>query len=123
MKQRFILSLFTILLVAIGVTHAEIAYSGKRIVFEGEIGTETSRSISIIPIEATISEDCIINVVFLKPIGDVQMLVDGKVEQTLKVTTVGQEIELSVVDLAPGTYKLEFRTPDGKYVYGKFVIE
>lgn len=123
MKVRFILFLFAILFMAVGVTHAEVAYSGKRIVFEGEIGTETSRSIPIVPIEATISEDCIINVVFLKPIGDVQVLVNGEVEQTLKVTTFGQETAFSVADLAPGTYKLEFKTPTGGYVYGEFVIE
>lgn len=123
MKVRFILSLFAILFMAVGVSNAEVAYSGKRIVFEGEIGTETSRSVSIIPIEATLSEDCIINVVFIKPIGEVQVIVNGEVEQTCQVTTVGQETAFSVADLAPGTYKLEFKTPKGGYVYGEFVIE
>ena len=127
MKVRFIFSLIAILFMA-GVSQAneislEMAYSGKRVVLEGEVGTETSRSGTIDPIEATISEDYVMNVIFVKPIGEVQIVVNGEVIETRQVNTAGQETAFSVADLAPGTYKLEFKTSGGGYLYGEFVIE
>lgn len=98
-------------------------FPGLPLVLRGEVGTETGRSISIIPIEAINGEDGILHIMFLKPLGEVKVLVDGQLQETCQVTTEGQETEFSVAGWASGTYELEFQTTDGGYAYGIFVIE
>lgn len=126
MKVSFILSFFCLLLLT-GEVSANDAiaykYNGKKVVLDGEVGRETSRSVSAIPIEAFLTEDDMVSILFTDPLGTVEILVDGKAQETCQVTTAGQETSFSVEELAPGTYTLEFKTPEGGYVYGEFTIE
>lgn len=124
MKVRFILSLLVTLLVAGSVLANGDKVSGKGVVLKGEIGTSTGRSvIPIIPIKAFVVDNNIIYIQYDAPLGTVQVLVNGQVEETAEVTTVGQETIFSIADLTPGVYKLELKTPKGGYVYGEFEVE
>lgn len=125
MKVRFILSLFAALFIAGNMIATEVPapqYERVRVVLKGEIGRETSRSVPVIPIEAFV-DDNMVSIIFSAPLGTVEILVDGKAQETCQVTKEGQEISFSVEELAPGTYTLEFKTPEGGYVYGEFTIE
>lgn len=124
MKVRFILSLFAALFIAGNLFATEVSAPNKRldVVLRGEVGRETGRSVSIIPIEAFV-DDNMVSIIFSAPLGTVEILVDGKAQETCQVTKEGQEISFSVEELAPGTYTLEFKTPEGGYVYGEFTIE
>lgn len=125
MKVRFILSFFSLLLLVGGVLANDAVtykYSGPKVVLKGEIGRETSRSVPVIPIEAIISDD-VVHIIFEAPLGTVEILVNGEVQEVCEVTTSGQETSFSVEGWAPGTYTLEFKTPKGGYVSGEFTIE
>lgn len=127
MKVRFILSFLAALFIAGNVIAIEGSDRVERrlpLVLKGEVGTETSRSIPVLPIEAFISDDDnTIEVYFTAILGQVQILVDGEVKEVCQVAVVGQTTTFSVDGWAPGTYKLEFKIAGGGYVYGEFVIE
>lgn len=124
MKVRFILSLLALLFIAGSVFAEPKKYTGPKIVLEGEIGTSTSRSaIPLLPIEAILGDDNLVHIIFEAPIGTVQILVDGQVQETCQVTSVEQETAFSVEGWVPGIYNLEFKTPEGGYVCGEFMIE
>lgn len=127
MKVRFILSFLAALFIAGNVIAVEGSDRVERrlpLVLKGEVGTETSRSIPVLPIEAFISDDDnTVEVYFTAPLGQVQIVVDGEVQEVCQVAAAGQTTTFSVDDWAPGTYKLEFKIAGGGYVYGEFVIE
>lgn len=126
MKLRFILSFFCLLLLAgdmLANDAVTYKYNGKKVVLEGEIGTETGRSVPVTPIEAFLTEENMVSIIFAKPLGTVEILVNGEVQEVCEVTTAGQETSFSVEGWAPGTYTLEFKTPKGGYVSGEFTIE
>lgn len=126
MKVRFILSLFAALFIAGNMIAAEISapqYERVRVVLKGEVGRETSRSVPVIPIEAFLTDDNMMSILFNAPLGTVEISVNGEVQETCQVTTAGQETSFSVEGWAPGTYTLEFKMPEGGYVYGEFTIE
>lgn len=124
MKVRFILSLFAALFIAGNLFATEVSAPNKRldVVLRGEVGRETGRSVPVIPMEAFV-DDNMVSIIFAAPLGTVEILVDGKAQETCQVTKEGQETSFSVEELAPGTYTLEFKTPEGGYVYGEFAIE
>ena len=125
MKVRLILSFLLALFVTGNVFafgNLNTQYDGLDVVLRGEVGRDTNRSVPTIPIEALIGDDGIVHILFTAPIGKVQIIADGQVQETCEVTTDEYETSFSVQGWAPGTYKLEFRTPDGGYVYGEFEI-
>lgn len=127
MKVRFILSFLAALFIAGNVIAVEGSDRVERrlpLVLKGEVGTETSRSIPVLPIEAFISDDDnTVEVYFTAPLGQVQIVVDGEVQEVCQVAAAGQTITFSVDGWDSGTYKLEFNIAGGGYVYGEFVIE
>lgn len=125
MKVRFILSLFAALFIAGNMIASEVStqlYERLPVVLRGEVGRETSRSVPVIPMEAFV-EDNMVSIIFAAPLGTVEILVNGKAQETCQVTTTGQETSFSVEGWVSGTYTLEFKTPEGGYVYGEFTIE
>ena len=91
---------------------------------KGEVPTTTSRSLPVIPIDASISTDNnLVEIVFTASLGEVKILVDEQVQEVCQVTTPGQTISFSIEGWAPGIYKLEFKVAGGGYVYGELVIE
>lgn len=127
MKVRFIFSLLAALFIA-GSVFAESEslgpkYTGPKIVLKGEVGTDTSRSVPVIPIQVIQGDDDVVHIIFDAPLGTVQVLVDGQVQEICQVTTLGQETAISIEGWGPGIYKLEFKISDGGYVYGEFLIE
>lgn len=121
MKVRFILFILFALFATGNVMSAE-KYKGLDLVLRGEIGRETNRSVSIIPIEAIQGDDGLVHILFSAPVGTVQIIVDGKVQETCVVNAAEYETAFSVQGWKSGIYTLEFKTPEGGYVCGEFVI-
>ena len=123
MKVRFILSFLAALFIAGNMIAIESTDRVERklpIVLRGEVPTTTSRSVPVIPIDASIStENNTVDIIFSTVLGEVKILVDGQVQEVCQVTAPGQTIE----GWAPGVYKLEFKVAGGGYVYGELVIE
>ena len=130
MKVRVILTLLIAFLSSVNVLATNINFNDGSFsltdlppVLQGEIGTDTGRSaISKIPILVSIADATTFNVEFTKAIGAVEISINGEAIQTCNVKTVGQSTTISVVGYGPGVYTLEFRTPEGGYVYGEFEI-
>lgn len=127
MKLRFILSFLVALFVAGNMIAADGTDRVERklpVVLKGEVPTTTSRSIPVLPIDASIStESNTVDVIFTAPLGEVKIVVDGQVQEVCQVTTAGQATSFSIEGWAPGVYKLEFEITKGGYVYGEIVIE
>ena len=64
------------------------------IVLRGEVPTTTSRSVPVIPIDASIStENNTVDIIFSTIVlGEVKILVDGQVQEVCQVTAPGQTI-------------------------------
>lgn len=127
MKVRFILSFLAALFIAGNMIAIESTDRVERklpIVLKGEVPTTTSRSLPVIPIDASISTDNnLVEIVFTASLGEVKILVDEQVQEVCQVTTSGQTTSFSIEGWAPGIYKLEFKVAGGGYVYGELVIE
>ena len=127
MKVRFILSFLAALFIAGNMIAIESTDRVERklpIVLKGEVPTTTSRSLPVIPIDASISTDNnLVEIVFTASLGEVKILVDEQVQEVCQVTTPGQTTSFSIEGWAPGIYKLEFQVAGGGYVYGELVIE
>ena len=127
MKVRFILSFLAALFIAGNMIAIESTDRVERklpIVLRGEVPTTTSRSVPVIPIDASIStENNTVDIIFSTVLGEVKILVDGQVQEVCQVTAPGQTTSFSIEGLAPGVYKLEFKVAGGGYVYGELVIE
>ena len=127
MKVRFILSFLAALFIAGNMIAIESTDRVERklpIVLKGEVPTTTSRSLPVIPIDASISTDNnLVEIVFTASLGEVKILVDEQVQEVCQVTTTGQTTSFSIEGWAPGIYKLEFKVAGGGYVYGELVIE
>ena len=127
MKVRFILSFLAALFIAGNMIAIESTDRVERklpIVLKGEVPTTTSRSLPVIPIDASISTDNnLVEIVFTASLGEVKILVDEQVQEVCQVTTAGQTTSFSIEGWAPGIYKLEFKVAGGGYVYGELVIE
>lgn len=127
MKVRFILSFLAALFIAGNMIAIESTDRVERklpIVLKGEVPTTTSRSLPVIPIDASISTDNnLVEIVFTASLGEVKILVDEQVQEVCQVTTPGQTTSFSIERWAPGIYKLEFKVAGGGYVYGELVIE
>ena len=127
MKVRFILSFLVALFIAgntIAIENSDQVEWRLPVVLKGEVGTSTSRSVPIIPINAFVStDDNVVEIIFTAPLGEVKILVDGQVQEVCQVTAPGQTTSFSIEGWAPGVYKLEFKVAGGGYVYGELVIE
>ena len=127
MKVRFILSFLAALFIAGNMIAIESTDRVERklpIVLKGEVPTTTSRSLPVIPIDASISTDNnLVEIVFTASLGEVKILVDEQVQEVCQVKTTGQTTSFSIEGWAPGIYKLEFKVAGGGYVYGELVIE
>ncbi|CDE79683.1 putative uncharacterized protein [Bacteroides thetaiotaomicron CAG:40] len=127
MKVRFILSFLAALFIAGNMIAIESTDRVERklpIVLRGEVPTTTSRSVPVIPIDASIStENNTVDIIFSTVLGEVKILVDGQVQEVCQVTAPGQTTSFSIEGWAPGVYKLEFKVAGGGYVYGELVIE
>ena len=127
MKVRFILSFLAALFIAGNMIAIESTDRVERklpIVLKGEVPTTTSRSLPVIPIDASISTDNnLVEIVFTASLGEVKILVDEQVQEVCQVTTPGKTTSFSIEGWAPGIYKLEFKVAGGGYVYGELVIE
>ena len=127
LKVRFILSFLAALFIAGNMIAIESTDRVERklpIVLRGEVPTTTSRSVPVIPIDASIStENNTVDIIFSTVLGEVKILVDGQVQEVCQVTAPGQTTSFSIEGWAPGVYKLEFKVAGGGYVYGELVIE
>ena len=65
---------------------------------KGEVPTTTSRSIPVIPINASVStDDNIVEIIFTAPLGEVKILVDGQVQEVCQVTARPQKIHFYLI--------------------------
>ena len=128
MKLRVILSLIVVLFIGQSMCAMSTQILRRPIVLDGEIIEEGNRSINpLIPISADIDGTTLF-IEFTKVIGNVDITVkdDTKKEvysSSVDVTAANQATSFSIVDLAPGTYLLEFTNSNGGYVYGQFIVE
>lgn len=85
----------------------------------------TQRSVFIIPIEV-IQSTLMIDVLFTAAISNthIRIIKDETVyyESDLSINTNGETLSIPIQSLESNTYRLEFSTDDGGYVYGDFVI-
>ena len=100
MKVRFILSFLAALFIAGNMIAIESTDRVERklpIVLKGEVPTTTSRSLPVIPIDASISTDNnLVEIVFTASLGEVKILVDEQVQEVCQVTTPGQTTSFSI---------------------------
>lgn len=93
MKVRFILSFLAALFIAGNMIAIESTDRVERklpIVLRGEVPTTTSRSVPVIPIDASIStENNTVDIIFSTVLGEVKILVDGQVQEVCQVTASG----------------------------------
>lgn len=127
MKVRFIFSFLVALFIAGNtIAFASTDQVDRRlpIVLKGEVPTTTSRSLPVLPIEASISTDNnTVDVIFTARLGEVTILVDGQVKEVCQVTAAGQTTSFTIEGWTPGVYKLEFKFAKGGYAEGEIVIE
>ena len=108
MKVRFILSFLAALFIAGNMIAIESTDRVERklpIVLRGEVPTTTSRSVPVIPIDASIStENNTVDIIFSTVLGEVKILVDGQVQEVCQVTAPGQTTSFSIEGWAPGAH-------------------
>lgn len=126
MNLRFFLSLFVALFIGGSSVHAHSLKWGD-IILDGEFSNDGSRSVSVIPISACISDNTVY-IEFLKGVTDVTITVKNSNNQevystSMVATAVNHTASISVADYASGTYYLEFTNSKGGYVYGLFIVE
>lgn len=126
MNVRFFLLLFVALFIGSSSMYAHSLKWGD-IVLEGEFSNEESRSISIVPISACISDNTVY-IEFSKGVTDVTITVKNSNNQevystSMVATATEHSASISIAGYAPGTYHLEFTNSKGGYVYGLFVVE
>lgn len=126
MNLRFFLLLFAALFIGGTSVNAHLLKWGD-IILEGEFSNDESRSVSILPISACISDNTVY-IEFLKGVTDVTIMVKNsnnqKVYSTSMIATATEyTATISIADYASGTYYLEFTNSKGGYVYGLFIVE
>lgn len=126
MRARFIFSFFVALFVSTSAMYAHSLKYGD-LILDGEFTDVGSRSISRLPIRASLDESTL-SISFSRGVTDVTITVkDNDGNEIYSTSTVASAsnpgTSFSVAGYAPGTYLLEFTNSDGGYACGLFTVE
>lgn len=132
MKKVLLISLIMGVIIATGYGKPDTPlYLGpkdtkKEIKLKGSFKKISTKSLTLSPIEATISTS-ILDVIFLQDLGDMDVVVyseSGNIVYSERIDTQTQQyLSIDVSEWNSGTYQVRFINPEGLYMYGMFEVE